>query len=117
MTSYPRIDNPCIRQDGLNFTFKVEQGTNLDNCLLFMQPHMTNANLKMWAPNHFVPCVRSIHKTTPAKKNTTVQPGSKRSAQDFFLNCKKKKLWLRAQQSRRRKILLAKKKEVKRPKL
>ena len=67
---------------------------NLYNCLVTtMCSHMTNTNLKMWTPNHFVPCVRSICKTTGAQKNTTIEPGSKRSASDFFSNCKKNCSW------------------------
>ena len=89
---YPKVDNPCVRRDDLNFTFKAEDGMNLDNRFLtIMWTHMTNDRLKMWTPNHFVPCVRSIRKTTPPKKITTVQPWSKRSASDFFSNCTKKR--------------------------
>ena len=58
---------------------------NLDNRLVtIMWTHMTNTSLKMWTPKHFVPCVRSIRKITPAKKITTVQLGFKKSASDFF---------------------------------
>ena len=82
---YSKIDNLCIRRDDLNFTFKAEDGMNLDNRLLtIMWTHMTNTSLKIWTPKNFVPCVRSIRKTTPAKKITTVQPGFKRNASDFF---------------------------------
>ena len=103
---YPKIDNPCVRRNDLNFTFKAKDGMNLDNCLLtIMWTHMTNTNLKMWTPNHFVPCVRSIRKTTPAKKITTIQSGSKEVHQTSFRTVRRKKLELRAQQSRRRKIL------------
>ena len=115
---YPKIDNPCIRRDNLNFTFKAEDGINLDNCLLnVMWTHMTNTNLKMWTPNHFVPCVRSIRKTTPAKKITTVQPRSKRSASDFFWNCKKKKIVTESPAIKNKENLIGKTKEVKRPNL
>ena len=89
---YPKIDNACVGRDDLNFSFKAKDGMNLDNCLLtIMWTHMANTNLKMWTPNHFVLCVRSICKTTPAKKIITVWSGSKRSASDFFSNCKTEK--------------------------
>ena len=82
---YPKVDNLCVCRDDLNFTFKAEDGMNLDNRLLtIMWTHMTNTSLKIWTPKNFVPCVRSIRKTTPAKKITTVQPGFKRNASDFF---------------------------------
>ena len=112
---YPKIDNPCVRRDDLNFTFKAENGMNSDNRLLTsMWTHMSNTNLKIWTPNHFVPCVRSIRKTTPAKKITTVQPGSKRSALDFFSNCKKKKSVTESPAITNKENLTSKKKEVKR---
>ena len=112
---YPKIDNPCVRRDDLNFTFKAENGMNSDNRLLTsMWTHLSNTNLKIWTPNHFVPCVRSIRKTTPAKKITTVQPGSKRSALDFFSNCKKKKSVAESPAITNKENLTSKKKEVKR---
>ena len=114
---YPKTDNPCVRRDDLNFTFKVEDELNLDNRLLtIMCTHMTNTNLKMWTPNHFVPCVRSVCKRTPVKKNTTVQPGSKRSASDFFSNCKKKKTVAESPAIKKKKTLIDKKKRDKKAK-
>ena len=88
---YPKIDNPCVCRDDLNFTFKAEDGVNLDNRLLtIMWTHMANTNLKMWTPNHFIPCVRSIRKTTPAKKVTTVQPVLKKVHQTSFRTARRK---------------------------
>ena len=44
---YPKVDNPCVRRDDLNFTFKAEDEMNLDNRLLtIMRTHSTNTNLK-----------------------------------------------------------------------
>ena len=107
---YPKIDNPCVRRNDLNFTFKAKDGMNLDNCLLtIMWTHMTNTNLKMWTPNHFVPCIRSIRKTTPAKKITTVQFGSKRSVSDFFSNCKKKQTGAESPEITKKENLIGKK--------
>ena len=111
---YPKTDNPCLRRDDLNFTFKIEDGMDLDNRLLtIMWTHMANTNIKMWTPNHFVPCVRSIRKTTPAKKNTTIQPELKKSASDFFSNCKKKKAVAESPAIKKKKNLIAKKKTSK----
>ena len=73
---------------------------------------MTNTSLKMWTPNHFVPYVRSISKITPAKKITTVQPGSKTSASDFFPNYNKRKTVAESPAITNKENLIGKKKEV-----
>ena len=88
---YPKVDNLCVCRDDLNFTFKAEDGMNLDDRLLtIMWTHMASTNLKMWTPNHFIPCVRSIRKTTPAKKVTTVQPGLKKVHRTSFRTARRK---------------------------
>ena len=85
----------------------------MDNRLLtIMWTHMTNTSLKMWTPNHFVPYVRSISKITPAKKITTVQPGSKTSASDFFSNYNKRKTVAESPAITNKENLIGKKKEV-----
>ena len=52
-------------------------------------------------------------KTTPAKKIITFQPGSKKSASDFFSNCKKKKTVAESPAIKKKENLIGKKKRQK----
>ena len=60
-----------------------------------MSTYITKTNVKMCIPDHFLPCVRGIRKTAPAKSNMTVQPGSKKKCIKllFQLSEEKERSW------------------------
>ena len=103
----PQNRQSCVGRDGLNFSFKVKDEMNLDNRLLtIMWTHIANTNLKMWTPNHFVPCIVKRHLQ---RKLSLFSLGQKRVHRTSFRTVRRKKLQRKAQQSRKRKILQAKK--------
>ena len=57
--------------------------------------YITKTNVKMCIPDHFLPCVRGIRKTVPAKSNMTFQSGSKKKCIGllFQLSEEKERSW------------------------
>ena len=84
---------------------------NLDNRLLtIMWTHIANTNLKMWTPNHFVPCIVKRHLQ---RKLSLFGLGQKGVHRTSFRTVRRKKTVAESPAIKRKENLIGKKKRQK----